>query len=225
LVPILFRLVRSLVFVVLILAVVGVVAFVVGRPFAERLAARSIEDRLGTPVTVSITTSLHPGVARGDLGKVTVRAKTFDRDGLNLVGVRAVYQGASIELGQLLSGNIRLRYTSVSFQATLTEAALSAYLRPLLSERGLPAKQLRVTITKGRATVTMGSQQAAMSATIVGASSIKLVPAGGPASLAAALTAPIQLGPLPDGVHLTRITLRAGRALIVGSGDAGKIRA
>jgi hypothetical protein len=222
---ILLRLVRTLVFAVLLLVVVGVVAFVVGRPFAERLAARSIEDRLGTPVTVSITTSLHPGVVRGDLGKVTVRAKTFDRDGLNLVGVRAVYQGASIELGQLVSGNVRLHYTSVAFQATLTEGALSAYLRPLLTERGLPAKQLRVTITKGRATVTMGSQHAAMTATVVGASSIKLVPLGGTASLTGALTAPIQLGPLPDGVHLTRVSLRPGRASISGSGDAGRIRA
>ena len=223
--PFLFRLVRTLVFLVLILVVVGVVAFVVGRPFAERLAARSIEDRLGTPVSVAITTSLRPGIARGDLGKITVRAKQFDRDGLNLIGVRAVYQSAKIELGQLVSGNVRLHYSSVGFQATLTEAALSAYLRPLLSERGLPAKKLRVTITKGRATVAMGSQRAAVSATIVGASSLKLVPAGGPASLAAALTAPIQLGPLPDGVHLTRITLRAGRALIAGGGGAGTIRA
>jgi hypothetical protein len=224
-VVILFRLVRTLVFVVLILVVVGVVAFVVGRPFAERLAARSIEDRLGTAVSVSITTALRPGVVRGDLGKVTVRAKKFDRDGLNLVGVRAVYRGASIELGQLLSRNIRLHYTSVAFQATLTEAALSAYLRPLLTERGLSAKKLRVTITKGRATVAMGSQHASMSATIVGASSIKLVPSGGTAALTAALTAPLQLGPLPDGVHLTHITLRAGRAVVTGSGGAGRIRA
>jgi LmeA-like phospholipid-binding len=222
---ILLRLVRTLVFLVLILAILGVVAVVAGRPFAERLAARSIEDRLGTPVTVSITTSLRPGVARGDLGKVTVRAKRFDRDGLNLIGTRAVYVGASIELRQLISGNVRLHYASVAFQGTLTDAALRAYLRPLLSERGLPARKLRVAITKGQATVAMGSQHATMSARIVGVSSIELVPAGGSAALAQALTAPIQLGPLPDGVQLTRITLRAGRALIAGSGDAGRIRA
>jgi hypothetical protein len=222
---ILFRLVRTLVFLVLILVILGVVAFVAGRPFAERLAARSIEDRLGTPVTVSISTSLHPGVARGDLGKVTVRAKQFERDGINLIGAVAVYQGASIELRKLISGNVRLHYTSVAFQGTLTEAALRAYLRPLLSEQGLPAKKLRVTITKGRASVAMGSQHARMSAKIVGVSSIELVPAGGSAGLAQALKEPIQLGPLPDGVHLTRITLRTGRALIAGGGDAGRIRA
>jgi hypothetical protein len=219
------RLVRTLVLLVLTLAILGVVVFVAGRPFAERLAARSIEDRLGTPVTVSISTSLHPGVARGDLGKVTVRAKTFERDGLNLIGARAVYRGTSIELRQLISGNVRLHYASVAFQGTLTEGALRAYLRPLLTEQGLPAKKLRVTIGKGRAAVAMGSQHASMGAKIVGVSSIELVPAGGSAALTQALTVPIQLGPLPDGVRLTRISLRAGRAVIVGGGDAGRIRA
>ena len=47
---ILFRLFRTLVFLVLILVVLGVIGFVLGRPFVERLAARSIEDRVGTPV-------------------------------------------------------------------------------------------------------------------------------------------------------------------------------
>jgi hypothetical protein len=222
---ILFRLFRTLVFLVLILVVLGVIAFVVGRPFAERLAARSIEDRLGTPVSVSITTSLRPGIARGDLGKITVRAKSFDRDGLKLVGARAVYQGARVELGQLISGNVRLKYTSVVFQGTLTEASLGAYLRPLLTERGLPASKLLVTIAKGRATITMGSLHATTTAAIVGISSIRLVPAGGSAALTKALAAPIQLGPLPDGVHLTGIALHAGRATISGRGDAGKIKA
>jgi hypothetical protein len=222
---ILFRLLRTLVFLVLILVVLGVIAFVVGRPFAERLAARSIEDRLGTPVSVSIASSLRPGIARGDLGKITVRAKSFDRDGLRLVGARAVYQGARVELGHLVSGDVRIHYTSVAFQGTLTEAGLGAYLRPLLTERGLPATKLRVTITKGRAAIAMGSSHATMTAAIVGVSSIRLVPAGGSAALTKALAAPIQLGPLPDGVHLTGIGLRTGRATISGRGTAGKIRA
>jgi hypothetical protein len=225
-VPILFRLVRTLVFLVLILVVAGVVAFVVGRPFVERLAARAIEDRIGMPVSVSISTSLRPGIARGDLGKVTVRAKGFDRDGLRLVGARAVYQGAHVELRSLLSGDVRVHYESVAFQGTLTQSALAAYLRSLLTARGLPARKPHVTIGKGRATVAMGTQHAAMSATIVGASSVKLVPLGsGSSALAGELASPIQLGPLPDGVRLTAVTLRAGRATISGGGDAGRIRA
>ena len=66
----------------------------VGRPFVERLAARSIEDRVGTPVSVSIATRSVPASLRGDLGNVTVRAKQFDRNGLQLAGARAVYHGA-----------------------------------------------------------------------------------------------------------------------------------
>ena len=58
---VLFRLVRTLVFLALILVVLGVIGFVIGRPFVERLAARSIEDRVGTPVSVSIGTSIRPG--------------------------------------------------------------------------------------------------------------------------------------------------------------------
>ena len=56
-------------------------------------------------------------------------------------------------------------------------------------------------------------------------SSIEFVPVGATSPLVRALQAPIQLGPLPDGVHLTAITLRAGRATITGGGRAGRIRA
>ncbi len=135
---ILLRLFRLLVFLVLIVVVLGVVAFVLGRPFVERLAARSIEDRIGTPVSVSIGTSLRPGIARGDLGKVTVKATQFERDGLRLAGARATYRGVSVGLTDLISGNVRLHYASVGFQAQLTQSALAAYLRPLLS-RARPA--------------------------------------------------------------------------------------
>jgi DUF2993 family protein len=222
---ILLRLVRLLVFLVLIVFVLGLVVFVVGRPFVERLAARSIEDRLGTPVSVSIATSISPGVVRGDLGNVTVRARQFERNGLRLAGARAVYRGVNVEISDLISGDVRLHYSSVGFQGILTEAALVAYLRPLLAERGLPSKKLRVTIEKGRATLRMGTLNTAVRATILGVSSIKLVPVSGSQMLVRALAAPIQLGPLPDGVHLTSIVLRKGRATIAGGGDAGRLKA
>jgi len=222
---ILFRLVRLLVFLVLIVCVLGLMAFVLGRPFVERLAARSIEDRLGTPVSVSIATSISPGVMRGDLGKVTVRAKQFERDGLRLAGARAVYRGVNVEISDLISGDVRLHYSSVGFQGSLTEAALVAYLRPLLAERGLPSKKLRVTIDKGRATLRMGTLHVAVRARILGVSSIKLVPLSGSQTLARALAAPRQLGPLPDGVHLTGIVLRTGRATITGQGVSGRLKA
>ena len=92
----LLRLFRALIFLVLILAVVAVIGFVLGRPFVERLAARSIEDRVGTPVSVSIATSVRPGVLRGDLGNVTVRAKNFEHNGLQLAGARPVYHGVAV---------------------------------------------------------------------------------------------------------------------------------
>jgi hypothetical protein len=222
---ILFRFVRLLVFLVLIVCVLGLVAFVVGRPFVERLAARSIEDRLGTPVSVSIATSIRPGVLRGDLGNVTVRAKQFERDGLRLAGARAVYRGVSVGVSDLLSGDVRLHYSSVGFQGSLTEAALVAYLRPLLVERGLPSKKLRVVIDNGRATLRIGTLHLAVGAKILGASSIKLVPLSGSQTLVRALATPIQLGPLPDGVHLTGIVLRKGRATIAGRGEGGKLKA
>jgi hypothetical protein len=222
---ILLRLARLLVFLVLIVVVLGVVAFVIGRPFVERLAARSIEDRIGTPVSVSIGTSLKPGMARGDLGKVTVKAAQFERDGLRLAGARATYRGVSVKLSDLVSGDVRLHYSSVGFQAQLTQSALAAYLRPLLSERGLPARKLRVTIAKGRAQLRVGTLHAAVRARIVGRSSIELVPVNGTPALRRALAAPIQLGPLPDGVHLTGIALRTGSATIAGGGESGELKA
>jgi hypothetical protein len=221
----LFRLVRALIFLVLILAVVGVVGFVLGRPFVERLAARSIEDRVGTPVSVSIATSVRPGVLRGDLGNVTVRAKKFEHNGLQLAGARAVYHGVAVRLSDLISRDVRLRYKSVTFAATLTPSALVAYVRPLLARRGLPSKKLRIRMGSGTATLFIGKQQAVLGAKIVGLSSIRFVPRGGSPALTRALTGAIQLGPLFDGVHLTGIALHKGGATLTGAGPGGKIKA
>jgi hypothetical protein len=222
---IVFRLLRLVFFLVLIVAVLAIAALVLGRPFVERLAARAIEDRIGTPVSVSIGTSISPGAARGDLGNVTVRAKQFERNGLKLAGARAIYRGTHVELSDLISRKVRLRYSSVGFQGTLSEGALAAFLRPVMQAQGVPAKKLRVAITKGRATLHLGSQSAAFRAKIVGRSSIEFVPVGAASSLARALRSPIQLGPLPDGVHLTGITLRKNAATIGGKGAAGVLKA
>jgi hypothetical protein len=219
------RLVRALAFLVLILVVVGVVGFVLGRPFVERLAARSIEDRVGTPVSVSIAASIKPGVVRGDLGDVTVRAKKFEHNGLRLAGAEAVYHGVGVQLSDLLSGNVRLHYSSVGFDGTLTAGGLLAYLRPLLARSGLPSKNLRVKIGQGAATVSTGKLHAVVGAKIVGLSSIRLVPRSGSPALRRALSGAIQLGPLFDGVHLTGIALRSGRATLTGAGPSGKLNA
>jgi hypothetical protein len=223
---ILLRLARALIFLVLILVVVGVVGFVLGRPFVERLAARSIEDRVGTPVGVSIATAVRPGVLRGDLGNVTVTAKHFEHNGLRLAGAQAVYHGVAVQFSDLLSGKVRLRYSSVGFQGTLTEAGLAAYLRPLLARRGLPSKNLRVTFGQGVATLRIGKLYAVVGAKIVGLSSIRFVPrSASTASLRRALTGAIQLGPLFDGVRLTGIALNKGRATLTGAGAGGKLKA
>jgi len=222
---IVFRLVRTLVVLVLLVVILGVIAVVLGRPMMERVAARSIEDRLGTPVSVSIEAPIRPGIARGELGKVTVRASHFDRGGLRLAGAKATYRGVNFGLRDLLSGNVRLHYESVGFQGDLTAGALDTYLRQILTARGLPAKKLRVMIDKGSATLNMGSMHADVGAEILGTSSIKLIPRSGTPLLEQALKAAIPLGPLPDGVHLTGIFLRKGRATLTGGGPSGKLEA
>ncbi len=58
-----------------------------------------------------------------------------------------------------------------------------------------------------------------------GLSSIELVPVSGSPTLRRALAAPIQLGPLPDGVHLTAIALHTGSATIAGTGEGGQLKA
>lgn len=224
-VPILRRLARTILVLVLFFLVLGVVVVVLGRPFVERLAARSIEDRLGTPVRVSIDVPINPGVARGDLGEVTVHADQFERNGLQLAGAQAVYRGVHLQIVDLISGSVQLRYSSVGFEGSLTQAALRAYLRPLLIGRGVPAKKLRVLIKPGSATLRVGTLNGTVRARIVGNSSIQLIPLKGSATLMRALAAPIQLGPLPDGVHLTRIELHKGRATIFGRGEGGDLRA
>jgi hypothetical protein len=222
---ILLRLARTLFFLVLIVAVLGVIAFLVGRPFVERLAARSIEDRVGTPVTVSIGTAVKPGAVRGDLGDVTVTAKRFEHNGLRLAGAEATYHGVAVELSELLSGDVRLRYSSVGFEGTLTQSELAAYLRPLLARSGVPSKRLTVRIGHGSATVRSGKLHAVFGARIVGISSIRLLPRSGNAGLERALGGAIQVGPLFDGVHLTGIALQLGRATLTGEGGGGKLKA
>ena len=81
----------------LFFVVLGVIVVVLGRPFVERLAARSIEDRLGTPVSVSIAVPVRPGVTRGEVGqRHGGRAKQFERNGLRLAGAQAVYHGVGV---------------------------------------------------------------------------------------------------------------------------------
>ena len=58
-------------------------------------------------------------------------------------------------------------------------------------------------IHKGNATLRAGSLHGVVRAKVVGGSSIQLIPLSGSATLMQALKAPIQLGPLPDGVQLT----------------------
>jgi hypothetical protein len=222
---ILFRLVRLAVVLVLLLAVLAIAGAIAGRPFVERLAARSIEDRLGTPVTVSIDTPVRPGLLRGDVGTVTVRASQFERDGLRLAGARATYRGVRLDLAGLVSGDVQLHYASVGFEGALTESALRAYLRPVLDTRGLPSKNLRITIGDDRATLRSGMLHASVTARVAGRSSIELVPLKGSPLLTQALRSPIRLGPLPDGVRLTGVTLRGGTARIAGRGEAGDLQA
>ena len=94
-------------------------------------------------------------------------------------------------------------------------------LRPLLARRGLPSKNLRVTIGNGTATLRDGKLHAVVGARIVGLSSIRLLPRSGSAALRRALSGAIQVGPLFDGVHLTRIALKQGRATLTGAGAGG----
>src|SRR3954471_17696093 len=96
-----FRLFRLVILLALIVVVVGVIGMVVGRPFVERLAARSIEDRIGTPVSVSIGTSVDTVSLRGELGNVSVEAAQFEREGLRLAGTNAVYHGVDVDVSDL----------------------------------------------------------------------------------------------------------------------------
>ena len=179
----------------------------------ERLAARSIEDRIGTPVSVSIATSIEPGIVRGELGNVTVKATQFERDGLRLAGARAVYRGVDVEVSDLISGDVRLHYSSVGFTGQLDPGG-PRRLPAAAPGRARPAarRSCASRSATGRATLHSGSLHAAVRAKIVGVSSIRLVPVSGSQPLLRALAAPIQLGPLPDGIRLTAHRAAQGHA-------------
>ena len=221
----LFRLVRALVFLVLILAVVAVIGFVVGRPFVERLAARSIEDRVGTPVSVSIATSVRPGVLRGDIGNVTVRAKKFEHNGLQLAGAQAVYHGVAVHLSDLIS---RRRATALHVRhicgdahperARGLRAAAARAARATVQEAANPHGQWDSDAFHRQAARRHGSEDRRPVVDPLHAAQR----IAGPGR---ALTGAIQLGPLFDGVHLTGIALHKGGATLTGAGPGGNIKA
>src|SRR3954452_7039022 len=100
-------------FLLLLAGIAYIVAKVALVPYAERQAADAIGARLGAPVTVHSSGALSPGIVRGDLGTLQVRAARVQRDGFTVTGFRADVDGASIDVPGLASGDAVLSFSRI----------------------------------------------------------------------------------------------------------------
>ena len=216
----------ALIFLALILVVLGVVGVVLGRPFVERLAARSIEDRVGTPVDVTIATSVKPGLARGQLGSVTVRAASVRAQ-------RPAPGGRASRLSRRLGAPVRSHLGRRAAPLLVRGVRGDAHAR---RPRGLPAAAAGAARAAGEEAAGddgQGHRDTAHGQAARGGGSQDRGPVIDPlratrriaVTRAARSAGRSRSARCFDGVHLTGIALHKGRATLTGVGPAGKIRA
>jgi hypothetical protein len=218
------RLIRLAVVLVLLLGALIVLVSLVVQPFVERQAADAIGRQLGTKVTVDAGSVLSPGIVSGNVGPLTVKADTFERGVIPVRNLRAKVHGASIALGSVFSGSPKLTWSSLDMTADVRPGALAKYLRGILAGAGVPgAARAFVHIAPGTSVLIVDKKRIPVTLAIVPPSSIRVTPQGSGAlatQLASALSATVNVGPLPYGLRLTGITLVTDAARV--SARAGK---
>ena len=221
---VIFKLIRRLALLAVLLIAVLVAAVILGKPYAERLASRAITEQFGGPkVSVSLETP-RAGLLSGDFGDVTVRSEPFQRDKLSLQGARATYRAAHVDLSSVLDRTIRLRYRSVTFEVAATQVAVQAYVREQLRLRGIPgATRARVLFRPQSLLVLSGPFTVRAAIKIAGPASLEIVPLDGGPQIAKALTTTISLGPLPTGVRLRGIRVGGDHVTLTGGGAGGAV--
>jgi hypothetical protein len=218
------RLIRLVVVLVLLLGALIVLVSLVVQPFVERQAADAIGRQLGTKVTVDAGSVLSPGIVSGNVGPLTVKADTFERGVIPVRNLRAKVHGASIALGSVFGGSPKLTWSSLDMTADVRPGALAKYLRGILASAGVPgAARAFVHIAPGTSVLIVDKKRIPVTLAVVPPSSIRVTPQGSGAlatQLASALSATVNVGPLPYGLRLTGITLVTDAARV--SAQAGK---
>jgi hypothetical protein len=218
------RLIRLVVVLVLLLGALIVLVSLVVQPFVERQAADAIGRQLGTKVTVDAGSVLSPGIVSGNVGPLTVKADTFERGVIPVRNLRAKVHGASIALGSVFGGSPKLTWSSLDMTADVRPGALAKYLRGILASAGVPgAARAFVHIAPGTSVLIVDKKRIPVTLAVVPPSSIRVTPHGSGAlatQLASALSATVNVGPLPYGLRLTGITLVTDAARV--SAQAGK---
>jgi hypothetical protein len=218
------RLIRLVVVLILLLGALIVLVSLVVQPFVERQAADAIGRQLGTKVTVDAGSVLSPGIVSGNVGPLTVKADTFERGVIPVRNLRAKVHGASIALGSVFGGSPKLTWSSLDMTADVRPGALAKYLRGILASAGVPgASRAFVHIAPGTSVLIVDKKRVPVTLAVVPPSSIRVTPHGSGAlatQLASALSATVNVGPLPYGLRLTGITLVTDAARV--SAQAGK---
>src|SRR6185503_17865165 len=107
------RLLRILLPIALLLAAIYVLFRFIAVPYAESQAADAISNDLGADVTVHADAPLRPGLLSGDLGDLVVTSDRLERQGIVVNNVRARIHDARTDVGDLLSGTVKVRFRKI----------------------------------------------------------------------------------------------------------------
>jgi LmeA-like phospholipid-binding len=220
----LWRLIRLVVVLGLVVGALIVLVALVVQPFVQSQAADAIGRQLDTKVTVDAGSVLSPSIVSGDVGDLKVHADTFKQGEIGVRNLRATVHGASLNLGSIFGGSPKLTWSSLDMTAEVRPGALAKYLRGVLGQAGVPgADKAFVHMAPGSATLIVNRQRIPVQLTVQPPTSILVTPAGSgslASELGDALKAPVDVGPLPYGLRLGTITLVADAARV--SAHAGK---
>jgi hypothetical protein len=219
------RLIKILLPIVLLLAAVYVLFRFVAVPYAESEAADAISNDLGADVTVHADAPLRPGLLGGDLGDLVVKSNRLERQGIVVNDVRARIHDANADVGDLLSGTARVRFSRIDLSGRAGEATLARYLRDHFASADIQGtNQLTVDVKPGVLIARLPNGSVPLHVTVSGPTTLRLTPAvGGVVGrlVGNALSTGIDLAPLPYGIRLRTVRLVEGAAIFTAGRGPG----
>jgi hypothetical protein len=219
------RLIRILLPIALLLAAIYVLFRFVAVPYAESQAADAISNDLGADVTVHADAPLRPGLVSGDLGDLVVTSDRLERQGIVVNDVRARIHDAKTDVGDLLSGTVKVRFSRIDLSGRAGEATLAKYLRDHFATADIKGtNKLTVDVKPGILIAHLPNGSVPLHVAVSGPTTLRLTPAvGGIVGrlVGDALSTGIDLAPLPYGIRLRSVRLVEGAAIFTAGRGPG----
>ena len=132
------RPVRLIVFVGILAVVAWFALSRLAVPFAEERTAEAIGATIGAETKVDMEAPMGFGLAKGEVGDVTITADKLDRQGLTVRRLMVWLRDADVDLAGLTSEGIAIGFSRIDMRAIVSEDAVTRYLRDSLKAQGVP---------------------------------------------------------------------------------------